>query len=184
MTLTLGIKGELIMSNNANQSGNNGNEKLFTQQEVDNIVRDRLERERKRYSADADAMGELNKQVASLQAELSQLKEDKMAQAEQLKSEKIKSAIIDELTKGNAINTSSLLHVFTGGANISEDGTISVTGEDGNAVPVADGVASWLKLNPWARKNVQNAGSGEHNGYAGYNSEAVLREAFGLVRKD
>ncbi|SUP44372.1 hypothetical protein [Veillonella criceti] len=177
------------MSNNANQSGNNGNEKLFTQQEVDNIVKDRLERERKRYSADADAMGELNRQVASLQAELSQLKEDKAAQAEQLKTEKIKNAIIDELTKGNAINTASLVHVFSGGANISDDGTIMVTGEDGNAVSVKDGVKAWLKENLWAVKNTSQPGAGSamDPGRA-YDSDAVmsdsLREAFGLVRKD
>lgn len=171
--------------NNVNPTGNNGAEKLFTQSELDTIVKERLERERKRYSADADAMNELNKQMESLQAELSQLKEDKAAQAKQLKTEKIKNVIVNELNKGNAVNTSSLLHIFTGGADMADDESITYTGEDGKTTLMSDAIAKWLKNNDWAVKCTQIPGSGYGGrGASGYNRRDELREAFGLKRKE
>ena len=40
-------------------------EKLFTQSEVDNIVKERLERERKRYNSDNDMVETLQKELVT-----------------------------------------------------------------------------------------------------------------------
>ena len=60
------------MTKNADPAGSG--EKTFTQAEVDAIVKERLERERKRYNADADAMAEMQKRLVEMQDELETVK--------------------------------------------------------------------------------------------------------------
>ena len=53
---------------------NKNNEKLFTQTDVDNIIKDRLERERKRYNTDIDTVENLQKELVQVRAELQAIK--------------------------------------------------------------------------------------------------------------
>ena len=62
-------------------------EKLFTQAEVDNIVKERLERERKRYNSDNDMVETLQKELVTVRAELQSLMADNEAKSTALKAE-------------------------------------------------------------------------------------------------
>ena len=64
-------------------------EKLFTQAEVDNIVKERLERERKRYNSDNDMVETLQKELVTVRAELQGLKADNEAKATALKRNRL-----------------------------------------------------------------------------------------------
>ena len=73
---------------------NKNNEKLFTQAEVDNIIKDRLERERKRYNTDIDTVENLQKELVQVRAELQAIKADNEVKATALKAEQVNKTII------------------------------------------------------------------------------------------
>lgn len=177
------------MSNNqnANQGGQTG-EKLFTQAEVDVIVKERLERERKRYSADADTMTELQTQLAKVEAELQQVKTSKEEQESAYKAEKIENGIIKELEKVRAVNTSALKDLFTKCTNMEEDGSLTVAGEDGASKPLSEHVSEWAKHNNWAIKSLSGCipgGNAEGFPPREYHAEdGNLRQAFGLIKEE
>ena len=93
-------------------------EKLFTQAEVDNIVKERLERERKRYNSDNDMVETLQKELVTVRAELQSLKADNEAKATALKAEQVNKTIIQELEKANGINSTELARLFINNTSV------------------------------------------------------------------
>ena len=154
-------------------------EKLFTQAEVDNIVKERLERERKRYNSDNDMVETLQKELVTVRAELQGLKADNAAKATALKAEQVNKTIIQELEKVNGINPTELARLFINNASVDDTGSVVYTDDSGKSIPIGEHIKAWVDKSPWAIKSVQNPGSG----YGGNNSHignTELRDAFGL----
>ena len=142
-------------------------EKLFTQAEVDNIVKERLERERKRYNSD----------------ELQGLKADNEAKATALKAEQVNKTIIQELEKANGINPTELARLFINNTSVDDKGSVIYTDDSGNSVPIGEHIKEWASKSTWAIKDNQKAGSGFGSGLS-CSSQSMgndeLRNAFGL----
>lgn len=154
-------------------------EKLFTQTEVDNIVKERLERERKRYNSDNDMVETLQKELVTVRAELQGLKADNEAKATALKAEQVNKTIIQELEKANGINPTELARLFINNTSVDDTGSVVYTDDSGKSVPIGEHIKAWAYNSPWAIKLVQKPGSGQGGSVSSIgNSE--LRNAFGL----
>lgn len=159
------------------------NEKLFTQAEVDNIIKDRLERERKRYNTDIDTVENLQKELVQVRAELQTIKADNEAKATALKAEQVNKTIIQELEKVNGINPTELARLFINNTSVDDEGNVVYTDDMGNGVPIDEYIKEWASKSTWAIKDNQKAGSGSGNGSScSYQSMGndELRNAFGL----
>lgn len=158
-------------------------EKLFTQAEVDNIVKERLERERKRYNSDNDMVETLQKELVTVRAELQGLKADNEAKATALKAEQVNKTIIQELEKANGINPTELARLFINNTSVDDKGRVIYTDDSGNSVPIGEHIKEWASKSTWAIKDNQKAGSGFGNGLS-CSSQSMgndeLRNAFGL----
>ena len=154
-------------------------EKLFTQAEVDNIVKERLERERKRYNSDNDMVETLQKELVTVRAELQSLKADNEAKATALKAEQVNKTIIQELEKANGVNPTELARLFINNTSVDDTGSVVYTDDSGKSIPIGEHIKAWAYKSPWAIKAVQNPGSGQGGSVSSIgNSE--LRNAFGL----
>ena len=141
-------------------------EKLFTQSEVDNIVKERLERERKRYNSDNDMVETLQKELVTVRAELQSLMADNEAKSTALKAEQVNKTIIQELEKVNGINPTELARLFINNSSVDDTGSVVYTDDSGNSVPIGEHIKEWASKSSWAIKSVQKLGSG----YGGNNS--------------
>lgn len=157
-------------------------EKLFTQSEVDAIVRERLDRERKRNTGDEGIIESLRNELTSVRGELESIKADNVAKEQALKVEQVNKTIIRELEKVNGINPTELSKLFVGGASMNDNGEVVYTDDTtGDTVPMAEHIQAWGELNPWAIKNIQTPGSGAGAGDIGIGrSTTALRDAFNL----
>ena len=154
-------------------------EKLFTQAEVDNIVKERLERERKRYNSDNDMVETLQKELVTVRAELQGLKADNEAKATALKAEQVNKTIIQELEKANGINPTELARLFINNTSVDDTGSVVYTDDSGKSVPIGEHIKAWADKSPGAIKATGNPGSGQGGSVSSIgNSE--LRNAFGL----
>ena len=133
-------------------------EKLFTQSEVDNIVKERLERERKRYNSDNDMVETLQKELVTVRAELQSLMADNEAKSTALKAEQVNKTIIQELEKANGINPTELARLFINNSSVDDTGSVVYTDDSGNSVPIGEHIKEWASKSPWAIKSVQNPG--------------------------
>lgn len=172
------------MSNKQNANPADKGEKLFTQEEVDAIVRERLERERKRFNADADTVAEVHKELLTLKSELEQVKADRAEKETAYKAEKIKNGIVNELNKVHAVDPGTLKDLFTQYADIDDTGALVIKGEDGTNKPLSDHIADWAQHNIWAVKSIQQPGSGDGVSPHQYSKDMGLRQAFGLKREE
>ena len=129
---------------------NKNNEKLFTQAEVDNIIKDRLERERKRYNTDIDTVENLQKELVQVRAELQAIKADNEVKATALKAEQVNKTIIQELEKANGINPTELARLFINNASVDDTGSVVYTDDSGNSVPIGEHIKEWASKSTWA----------------------------------
>lgn len=154
-------------------------EKLFTQAEVDNIVKERLERERKRYNTDIDTVENLQKELVQVRAELQSLMADNEAKSTALKAEQVNKTIIQELEKANGINPTELARLFINNSSVDDTGSVVYTDDSGNSVPIGEHIKEWASKSSWAIKSVQKPGSG-YGGNSSHVGNTELRDAFGL----
>ena len=154
-------------------------EKLFTQAEVDNIVKERLERERKRYNSDNDMVETLQKELVTVRAELQSLMADNEAKSTALKAEQVNKTIIQELEKVNGISPTELARLFINNASVDDMGNVVYTDDSGNSVPIGEHIKDWASKSLWAIKSVQNPGSGSGVNHS-HVGNTELRDAFGL----
>lgn len=154
-------------------------EKLFTQSEVDNIVKERLERERKRYNSDNDMVETLQKELVTVRAELQSLMADNEAKSTALKAEQVNKTIIQELEKANGINPTELARLFINNSSVDDTGSVVYTDDSGNSVPIGEHIKEWASKSSWAIKSVQKPGSGQ-GGSVSFIGNSELRNAFGL----
>lgn len=74
------------------------------------------------------------------------------------------AAAVDALLKGNAANPQAMAKLITDSITIDEGEKLGYQSDSGT-VSVEDGVAAWLKANPWAVKTtVQNGGGAPTGG--------------------
>lgn len=158
-------------------------EKLFTQDEVNQIVRERLAQEKEKTAA------AIQQKEAELAAKYEQENAVRHAEIIRMREERRKSTLIHALEAGNAVNAVEISKILDKKVKTAEDGSIIFEGEDGQPVPVEEGVKSYLIKNPWAIKNTATggAGSGGYRPMSGNpitNGETALRDAFGLLHND
>lgn len=168
------------MTKNADPAGSG--EKTFTQAEVDAIVKERLERERKRYNADADAMAEMQKRLVEMQDELEAVKTQAAEKETAFAAEKVRSGIVQLLDKAHVMKPEALSRLFVDITTLDEDGQLVITGNDAETLPAADYIQNWAKSNTWAVKNTQNPGSGGAGGAGSQMGTDLLRQAFELSK--
>lgn len=154
-------------------------EKLFTQAEVDNIVKERLERERKRYNSDNDMVETLQKELVTVRAELQSLKADNEAKATALKAEQVNKTIIQELEKANGVNPTELARLFINNTSVDDTGNVVYTDDSGKSIPIGEHIKAWADKSQWAIKAIGNPGSGQ-GGSVSFIGNSELRNAFGL----
>lgn len=108
----------------------------------------------------------LGTQVDALQKQVKELT-DKYAASEKLAAEEkekriqtaMKSQVLAALTDGKAVKPDVFTQVFLGNISAKDDG--SLVYKDGDKeMTIADGVAGWLKANPWAVKADVQTGAG------------------------
>lgn len=80
--------------------------------------------------------------------------------------EAINSKILSALTDGKAINPAEMSKILIGNVSVG-DGDKIVYKDGDKELSVADGVAGWLKANPWAVKADVQTGAGGGSGLQG-----------------
>ena len=150
-------------------------EKLFTQDEVNRIVQERLAQEKNKFNADQAQL--LQEALSRAEGAEKQLEQYKL----QVKEEQIAGKLENALHKGNCFKPREIANVLKQYASLNEKKEV-VFNYAGKDVSLEDGVASWLSENTWAVKANPQGGGGAPvggNAIAGTSVEA-LRSAFGL----
>ena len=129
-------------------------EKLFSQDEVNQIVRERLAQEKEKTAA---AIQQKEAEMAEKYA-----RENAVQHAEiiRMREERRRNTLIHALEAGHAVNAVEISKILDKKVKTAEDGTVIFEGEDGQPVPVEEGVKSYLSKNPWAVKNTASGGAG------------------------
>lgn len=91
------------------------------------------------------------------------------ADAQRVQSE-ISAAVVDSLTKRNAMDPKEFSKLIVGNIKVNEDGTYGYIKPDGTSGTVDDCVDEWLKGKDYAIKDVQKRGSGSGTSGAGSNN--------------
>ena len=132
------------------------NEKTFTQEEVNQIVQERLERERARYNKDADSVQALQEQVARVTAELENTKAEYLEKERIRYDENLKTELLKKLEGNHIVAPDAIYPLFSNKATLNDQGELLI--EEKNA---DEYITEWGKTNAWAMKSTQKAGSGQ-----------------------
>ena len=132
------------------------NEKTFTQDEVNQIVQERLERERARYNKDADYVQALQEQVARVTAELENTKAEYLEKERIRYDENLKNELLKKLEGNHIVAPDAIYPLFSNKATLNDQGELLI--EEKNA---DEYITEWGKTNAWAMKSTQKAGSGQ-----------------------
>lgn len=92
------------------------------------------------------------------------------ADAQRIQSE-IAAAVVDSLTKRNAMDPKEFSKLIVSKIKVNEDGTYGYVKSDGTSGTVDDCVDEWLKGKDYAIKDSQKRGSGSGNGGTGNGGE-------------
>lgn len=152
------------------------NEKTFTQEEVNQIVQERLERERARYNKDADYVQALQEQVARVTAELENTKAEYLEKERIRYDENLKTELLKKL-EGNHITAPDAIYpLFSNKATLNDQGELLLDGTNADEY-----ISEWGKANTWAIKSTQKEGSGHNRGnqdHTGIDEMERYRKAF------
>jgi hypothetical protein len=159
-------------------------QKLFTQEQLDNILQARIMSERKKYER---KMEEEDKQKTELlkqkqleeaksKAEIEKLMKERIAEKDseisryktEIKKEKIDNSILSVASKNNAINPQQVVQLIEREVKLNDDGRIEVLDNNSNVrynpkgelFTIEDRVKEFLDTNPHFRNaTVQGSGS-------------------------
>lgn len=134
------------------------NEKTFTQEEVNQIVQERLERERARYNKDADSVQALQEQVARVTAELENTKAEYLEKERIRYDENLKTELLKKLEGNHITAPKEIYPLFEGKATLDDQGELLLDGKNPDEY-----LKEWGQANPWAIKSLQKTGSGYNN---------------------
>lgn len=135
------------------------NEKTFTQEEVNQIVQERLERERARYNKDADSVQALQEQVARVTAELENTKVEYLEKERIRYDENLKNKLLQKLEGNNIVAPKEIYPLFDGKATLDDQGELLLDGTNADEY-----LSEWMQANLWAIKSNQKPGSGYNRG--------------------
>ncbi len=132
---------------------------------------------------------QLGSQMQSLQAQVKELTDKYTASEKKAKEEHdrrvqtaIRSKAMAALTNGKAINPEAMLKVIADNISMKEDETVVYRNGD-TELSLEDGVAGWLKDNPWAVKNDMQTGTGS-NMNTGGKKQYSLEDLKGMTREE
>lgn len=151
-------------------------DKLFTQEEVNRIVQERLAQEKNKFNADQAKV--LQEALSRAEGAEKQLEQYKI----QVKEEQIVGHLENALYAGNCCAPKEIANVLKQYASLNENKEV-VFNYGGKDMSLSDGVKGWLGANTWAVKANPQGGSGAPagvGGSGGATSDAALRDAFGL----
>jgi hypothetical protein len=159
-------------------------QKLFTQEQLDNIIQARIMSERKKYEKKIEEeekqKTELLKQKqieeAKSKSEIEKLMKERIAEKDteilkyktQVKKEKIDNSILSVASKNNAINPQQVVQLIEREVKLNDDGRIEVLDNNSNVrynpkgelLTIEDRVKEFLDTNPHFRNaTVQGSGS-------------------------
>ena len=159
-------------------------QKLFTQEQLDNIIQNRIMSERKKYEKKMEdeekQKTELLKQKqieeAKSKSEIEKLMKERIAEKDteilkyktQVKKEKIDNSILSVASKNNAINPQQVVQLIEREVKLNDDGRIEVLDNNSNVrynskgelLTIEDRVKEFLDTNPHFRNaTVQGSGS-------------------------
>lgn len=135
------------------------NEKTFTQEEVNQIVQERLEREQARYNKDADSVQALQEQVARVTAELENTKAEYLEKERIRYDENLKNKLLQKLEGNNIVAPKEIYPLFDGKATLDDQGELLLDGTNADEY-----LSEWMQANLWAIKSNQKPGSGYNRG--------------------
>ena len=131
------------------------NEKTFTQEEVNQIVQERLERERARYNKDADNVQALQEQVARVTAELENTKAEYLEKERSRYDENLKTELLKKLEGNHIVSPDAIYPLFSNKATLNDQGELLLDGTNADEY-----LKEWGGANPWAIKSLLKPGSG------------------------
>ena len=159
-------------------------QKLFTQEQLDNIIQARIMSERKKYEKKIEEeekqKTELLKQKqideAKSKSEIEKLMKERIAEKDseilryktEVKKEKIDNSILSVASKNNAINPQQVVQLIEREVKLNDDGRIEVLDNNSNVrynpkgelLTIEDRVKEFLDTNPHFRNaTVQGSGS-------------------------
>ena len=123
------------------------NEKTFTQEEVNQIVQERLERERARYNKDADNVQALQEQVALVTAELEKTKAEYLEKERIRYDENLKNKLLQKLEGNHIVAPKEIYPLFDGKATLDDQGELLLDGKNADEY-----LSEWMESNLWATK--------------------------------
>jgi len=114
--------------------------------------------------------GKVGTQITDLQKSLKDLTDkynesQKKAQEEHDRRVRtsVRSKLLSALTQGKAVKPEEIVKMFSGSVTMKDDDTAVMKSGD-KELSLEDGVAAWLKANPWAVKNDVQTGAGGGSG--------------------
>lgn len=137
---------------------------------------------------DDPEFAEMAKNLKNLQRQIDKLTKESTEFKQAAESERGKrhdtmknQALLAALAAGNALKPDFLAGALVGKVKVGDDDTLVFVKDDGDEVPVNDGVKSWLEANPDLVRNPNSAGAGS-TGAGGKKDQAADAKAFAEAR--
>jgi len=159
-------------------------EQTFTQQQLDNIIKQRLESEKAKHQrildeqkkADEDALKEKQVQEAKTKADLEKLMQERLAEKDkeintfksEIKKERVDNTILSVASKNKAISPSQIVSLLKDQVRLTDDNRVEVLDNNGNIrynsrgelFTVEEQVKEFIDANPHFRQgSLSGAGS-------------------------
>ena len=159
-------------------------EQTFTQQQLDNIIKQRLESEKAKHQrildeqkkADEDALKEKQVQEAKTKADLEKLMQERLAEKDkeinafksEIKKERVDNTILSVASKNKAISPSQIVSLLKDQVRLTDDNRVEVLDNNGNIrynskgelFSVEEQVKEFIDANPHFRQgSLSGAGS-------------------------
>ena len=162
----------------------------FTQEQLDNIIKSRLEAEQRKYEKKlqeeekqkADLLKQKELEEAKTKADIEKIMQDRIKEKEQelskykneIKKEKVDNSILSIASSNNAINPSQVVALLKDEVKYNDDGRIEVVDNNSNVrynksgqpFSLEDRVKEFLDSNPHFRKG-SVSGSGSQSAIGG-----------------
>ena len=147
-------------------------EMTFTQAQLDNIIKSRLEAEQRKHQrtledakkAEQEALKEKEVKEAKSKAELEKLMQQRISEKDteilkyknEIKKERIDNSIMAVASKNNAINPSQVVSLLKDTVKLNDDGRVEILdnnsniryNEKGNLLTIEEKVKEFLQANP------------------------------------
>ena len=147
-------------------------EMTFTQAQLDNIIKSRLDAEQKKHQRllddakkqEADVLKEKEVKEAKSKAELEKLMQQRISEKNteilkyknEIKKERIDNSIMSVASKNNAINPSQVVSLLKDTVKLNDDGRVEILdnnsniryNEKGNLLTIEEKVKEFLQANP------------------------------------